>query len=239
MTQVERARASMLQELQRRDLQTDEFDPHHEDLHEKVENDDVELSQQTGKQAEGATGSRLSTPLANTSSVSTQALSSSVEDKRDAADQSMSGSREETGLTKAEPAAGRISMLHLEDETEVDEWPDEEPSTKQHESGDPPSLSATSNLDDEDVSFSDLEEDDSSDKAPFTNEETSPSSVPKIPPSIVLDSALTNPLVGKGTSSSPSTQGDGTPRKSSERGEFNDWFKVDQDDVASAGSSSP
>lgn len=128
-------------------------------------------------------------------------------------------------------------MLRLEDETEVDEWPDEDPSSKEHETGDPDSRLDTSTLGDEDVSFSDLEEDDSSDKATFINEGTSLSS-PKSPASGVLDSPSAIPLVPRETSS-PMTQGDGTPRKSSERGEFNDWFKVDQDDVASSGSSSP
>ncbi|CAM6085180.1 unnamed protein product [Calypogeia fissa] len=215
--QVVRARELMLQEMQRREPPSDELDHGQEDvLNDMVESDSVEASQQDIEQTEDGFGSRL---LA----ISNSGVSSAVEDTTD--------------LVQSERDKGRFSMLHLADETETDEWPDEEPSSKQHDIGDPDSRLDTSNLGDEDVSFSDLEEDDSSDKATFVNDGMSLSS-PKSPGSVVLDSAPAIQLVAKETSS-PTTQGDGTPRKSSERGEFNDWFKVDQDDVASAGSSSP
>lgn len=233
--QVVKARESMLQELKRRDVQTEELDQHQEDL---TNEEEMNVTQQESKEGKENFGSKTSSLPLNSTVISNQAATSFFGNLRQAEEVSTvyHGTKEGTDPIESEPDKGRFSMPHLQNETEVDEWPDEEPSTKHQESAYPHSRLDTSNLDDEDVSFSDLEEDDSSDKVPRTSEAIPSSS--KSTRSIVHDSAATIPFVAKETSS-PMTQGDGTPRKSSEKGEFNDWFKVDQDDVASAGSTSP
>ncbi|BBN19271.1 hypothetical protein MPTK1_8g09240 [Marchantia polymorpha subsp. ruderalis] len=133
--------------------------------------------------------------------------------------------------SNTKPGVKRFPALILEDdEAEVDEWLDDEPSTKQHVVAGGQSQSDLGNMD-EDVSFSDFEDDDPSQKVAGVTE---------------LSTSLNREVVNSTTtleakriviSSVKEEKGDGSQAKSSDRGDSDDWLTVDQEDVVSTSSS--
>ncbi|CAK9212517.1 unnamed protein product [Sphagnum troendelagicum] len=120
------------------------------------------------------------------------------------------GSKQPSTVESASPTL-------VDDETEVNEWLENR-------------LTNAGGLDnaDEDVSFSDLEDDEND-----INQGKDASLL--VPGEIEIDKS------GQGTSNDPSQvkefSGDTTPGSKFERVEFNDWFTVNEEDVASADSS--
>ncbi|KAG6550098.1 hypothetical protein Mapa_008054 [Marchantia paleacea] len=133
--------------------------------------------------------------------------------------------------SNTEPGVKRFPALILEDdEAEVDEWLDDEPSTKQHAAAGGQSQTDLGNMD-EDVSFSDFEDDDPSQKVAGVNE--SSTSLNRE----VVNSTITPEAKRIVVSSVREEKGDGTQAKNSDRGDSDDWLTVDQEDVVSTSSS--
>ncbi|KAL2609285.1 hypothetical protein R1flu_027858 [Riccia fluitans] len=133
--------------------------------------------------------------------------------------------------SQADSGVKRFPMLNLEDdEAEVDEWLDDEPSIRQDAAVDGKKQADLGNMD-EDVSFSDFEDDDTSQKVSGVKEPSMSFNSKAVDGSTVPEAKRISVSPGR------EEKGDGSQTRNSDKGDSDDWLTVDQDDVVSTSSS--